>query len=86
MTPGKEGTTPMAQGTNGHGTTKNARNEALNKTKQNKNKEKIKLVGILVTSGGKGGRGKIRREDGSRILLLQRADRPPAVRQVTMSL
>lgn len=44
----------MAQGTDGHGTTKNARNEALNKTKQNK--EKIKLVGILVTLWREGGK------------------------------
>lgn len=56
MTPGREGTTPIAQGTGGHGTTKNARNEALNKTKQNKNKEKIKLVGVLVTLWREGGR------------------------------
>lgn len=31
------------------GNTKNAGDEALNKTKQNKNKEKIKLVGVLDT-------------------------------------
>lgn len=42
-TPGKEGTTPTAQGTRDTRHMENARDKPSNKTKQNKNKEKIKI-------------------------------------------
>lgn len=70
------------------GHTKDARDEPINKTKQNKNKEKIRISwysesGVWPHTGG---RASDRRGVSSRFLLLQRAGRPPPVQQDTVSL
>lgn len=76
-TPGKEGTTPTAQGTRDTRHMENARDKPSNKTKQNKNKEKIKISwcsesGSRPHAGERlGGGCQTRREGGSRVLLPQ---------------